>query len=338
MLATLLVGGLFCLFRWLHLIALEPYWVYLVIVIGGGVAQLVYTSLWEEPTRRWHRNAYIASSMATIAIVAYSTGWGPILSIGFLFGAASALELFGSRATLSCLAWTTVAIVLGQLAIALHLAPTIIHEPIVSGVAGLGLVGALLVIELLGRATAGREVLEAELRRSERRFSALVTSSSDIVIIVGTDGAVQYASPAFESVLGYSTAEASDLMAETLLHPEDRAGLSDAMAAAGGSGSAINKEIRLRRFDGEWLWFEAAITNLTADPDVNGFVADLRDITRRKDAEDRLAHAALHDSLTGLPNRTLILDRAEQMFGARPTSTGAGSGALPRPRQLQGHQ
>jgi diguanylate cyclase (GGDEF)-like protein/PAS domain S-box-containing protein len=314
MLAVPLVAGVFCLFRWLRLIALNPYWVYLAVLFGAAVIRVVYSALWEEPRRPWHRNAYIGSFMAVIAVVAYSTGWGPIMSIGFLFGAATAFQLFGSIATLPCLVWTAVAMVVGQLAIALHLAPTILHEPIVLGVAGLGLLGALLVIDLLGRATAGREVLEAELRRSERRFSALVTSSSDIVTIVGTDGMLQYASPAFESVLGYSSAAAQSLMGETLLHPDDRAGLRDAMAAAGGSGSAINEEIRLRRADGEWLWFEAAITNLTADPDVNGFVADLRDITRRKDAEDRLAHAALHDSLTGLPNRTLILNRAEQLL------------------------
>ena len=99
-----------------------------------------------------------------------------------------------------------------------------------------------------------------------------------------------------------------------MLHADDREGLATAMAAAGTSGSTISEEIRFRRSDGEWLWFEAAITNLTDDPDVNGYVANLRDITRRKDAEDRLAHAALHDSLTGLPNRALILNRAEQML------------------------
>jgi diguanylate cyclase (GGDEF)-like protein/PAS domain S-box-containing protein len=203
----------------------------------------------------------------------------------------------------------------GQLAIVLHLAPTMIHVPLVHGVAGLGLLGALLVIQLLGRADAGREAVEGELRRSERRFSALVTSSSDIVIVAGTDGSLQYTSPAFESVLGYPSDHAQNLMGGTLLHPDDRPALQAAMTASSGSpGSTVNEEIRLRCANGDWLWFEAALTDLRSDPDVNGYVANLRDITRRKYAEERLAHAALHDALTGLPNRALILDRAGQML------------------------
>ena len=309
-----LVAAIFCLFRWLHLIAPEPYWLYVALVIAGGVLRIGYVSLWTDPSRSWHPYAYVGASSAVTAVIAYSTGWGPILSIGFLFTTAAALELFGSRATRPCLVWTSIAMILGQLAIALHLAPTIIKAPTVLGVAGLGLVGALMVIVLLGHATAAREMLESELRGSERRLSALVTSSSDIVLVATAGGELSYASPAFESVLGYPSGDAHSLMADTLLHSDDREGLATAMAAAGTSGSTISEEIRFRRSDGEWLWFEAAITNLTDDPDVNGYVANLRDITRRKDAEDRLAHAALHDSLTGLPNRALILNRAEQML------------------------
>ncbi len=309
-----IVAAIFCLFRWLHLIADEPYWLFVAIVAAGGATRVGYSALWADARQRWHPTAYIGVSSAVTAVVAYSTGWGPILSIGFLFGSAAAFQLYGTRATLPSLVWTAIAVTLGQVAIVLGLAPTFLHQPQVDGVAALGLLGALFVIQILGRAVAGQEKLETELRRSERRFSTLVTSSGDIVIVAGTGGELQYASPAFTSVLGYPNAEAFNLLGEKLVHPDDRSGLRAAMAAAGTSGGRINEEIRLHRADGEWLWFEAAITNLTADPDVNGIVASLRDITRRKDAEDRLAHAALYDSLTGLPNRTLIHNRAEQML------------------------
>jgi diguanylate cyclase (GGDEF)-like protein/PAS domain S-box-containing protein len=308
------IAAIFCLFRGLHLIADEPYVLYIGVVFGGGVMRVVYSALWGDGLRMWHIWANVGCSLASTAVISYCTGWGAILSIGYIYGSASAIQTFGSKAARPCLVWTTAGIAVGQGAIALHLAPTFIHEPQVQGIAGLGLVGAVLVIGMLGHSTALREKLEVELRGSERRFSALVTSSSDIVLVVSKEGVLSYASPAFEAVLGYTSGESEGLMGERLVHPDDRETLRAAMAAAGGSGFPVHEEIRLRRIDGEVRWFEAAITNLTDDPTVGGFVGNLRDITRRKDAEDRLSHAALHDSLTGLPNRALIHNRAEQML------------------------
>ncbi|MER3485164.1 MAG: hypothetical protein C4345_03495, partial [Chloroflexota bacterium] len=50
-------------------------------------------------------------------------------------------------------------------------------------------------------------------------------------------------------------------------------------------------------------------TNLLADPTVQGIVINIRDITERKEAEERLLYQAFHDPLTDLPNRALFMDR-----------------------------
>jgi diguanylate cyclase (GGDEF)-like protein/PAS domain S-box-containing protein len=325
-LAVVLVAAVFCLFRWLHFIAPEPYWLYVGVLIAGGAIRVVATARLSDPHCRWHPNASVIAGSVATALVAYSTGWGSILTIGFLFGAASSFQIFGSRATAPLMVWTTVAVAVGQGAIAVGWAPTLIHQPEVHGVAVLGLLGALFVIELLGLSVKSQETLETELRRSERRFAALVNRAGDIVIVVGPGGVLRYATPAFTTVLGYP-ANDSFLLERDLVHPDDISGLLRAMAAAEATNGMVNEEIRLRCSNGDWLWFEANITNLTSDPDVNGFVASLRDITRRKDAEDRLAYAALYDSLTGLPNRSLILNRAQQML-ARARREGSPVAAL----------
>jgi diguanylate cyclase (GGDEF)-like protein len=78
-------------------------------------------------------------------------------------------------------------------------------------------------------------------------------------------------------------------------------------------GSATAKlEWRIRRGDGDWCDLEVIAADMRATSDVDGLVLTMRDITDRKHLDSELRRQALHDSLTGLPNRTLFLDRVEQ--------------------------
>jgi diguanylate cyclase (GGDEF)-like protein/PAS domain S-box-containing protein len=295
LLANPAVAAIFCLFRWLHLIAPEPYWLYIGVVVGGGATSVVSSVLWADVRRSWHRSAHIAANLAVIAVVAYSTGWGPILSIGFLFGAAAAIEQFGSGATRPCLMWTSIAVVLGQLAIALHLAPTLIHEPFVYGVAALGLMGALLVIELLGRTCAGREAVGLELRKSERRFKALVSNAADIIVVTNQAGIMQYVSPAFERILGRSADPYKDESMGTFVHPDDLGRIVDEFPPLLADPARVLRTVlRGRDVHGKWRHFETTITNHLDDPDVRGIVGNLHDITELREAHERFRSAFEH--------------------------------------------
>lgn len=294
------VAAIFCLFRWLHLIAPEPYWLYIGVVAFGGSVSVLSAAWWAEPRRRWHLNAHIATNMAVIALVAYSTGWGSILSIGFLFGAASALQIFGSKAMWPCLIWTALAVGLGQLAIALHLAPTLIHAPLVQGVAGLSLLGALLVIDLLGRATSGREAVEAELRQSERRFKALVSNATDIIIVTNREGTMKYVSPAFERVLGRSAEQYKEESMGAVIHPADLERMIEEFPPLLDDPSrALRTLLRIQDNHGRWRHFEATITNHLEDPDVRGVVGNLHDITDLREAHERF-RSAFEDAPIGM--------------------------------------
>jgi diguanylate cyclase (GGDEF)-like protein/PAS domain S-box-containing protein len=286
------VAGLFCLFRWLHLIAPQSYVTYVGVVFGGGIASVLSVTLWGDLRRSWHLRAHVGVSMTVIGVVIYITGWGPILSIGFLFGGAAAIETFGSRAKWPCLAWTTIVVILGQAAIAAHVAPSMFKEPDVQGVGALGLMGALLVIELLGRVAARREKVERELRQSERRFKALVSNSSDIIVVTDQAGIMQYVSPAFDRILGRSPDAYKQESMGAFLHPDDLARLSSEFPPLLIDPTRVLRtELRGQDTRGVWRHFEATVTNHLDDPDVGGIVGNLHDITELREAHERFRSA-----------------------------------------------
>jgi diguanylate cyclase (GGDEF)-like protein/PAS domain S-box-containing protein len=166
-------------------------------------------------------------------------------------------------------------------------------------------------VELRDRA-ATEQLLTADLRRSEERFRSLVRNSADIILVLQEDGTIAYESPAVERVLGRTTEERVGRSPLDLVHPDDR-DLAKRLLVdlAETPGAEATAELRLRHADGSWRTIEAAAKNLLDDVAVAGIVVNYRDITDRKQLEEQLRHQAFHDSLTGLANRALFLDRLE---------------------------
>jgi diguanylate cyclase (GGDEF)-like protein/PAS domain S-box-containing protein len=198
---------------------------------------------------------------------------------------------------------SAIALGLGELAIAGGIAPTLIAPPLVHGLAMLAALGLVFTIKMFERATAETETVAAELRQSEQRFRALVQHASDIIMVIDADATIRYVSPAFESILGYPAAEAVGMAGADLAHPGDLDALRAALAGSAPNSSEGNTEVRLATRDGEWRWFEVIVTNLTHDPSVEGWVANLRDVTERKASEAALneAQAAFRHAFDDAP-------------------------------------
>ena len=105
-----------------------------------------------------------------------------------------------------------------------------------------------------------------------------------------------------------------------------------------GAGKPRQFDIHMVRKDGSETWMLASTVGVVDDTgQYSGSFAMYTDITERKRAEGDLRHAALHDSLTGLPNRTLFADRLEQaILQAQRSRTRRP--AVARPRSFQGDQ
>jgi diguanylate cyclase (GGDEF)-like protein/PAS domain S-box-containing protein len=158
-----------------------------------------------------------------------------------------------------------------------------------------------------------RRRAEEGLRASEERFRSLVQNASDLISILDPDGVVRYESPSHRRVLGSEPEEHAGRSLLDLVHAEDRPAVEEALRQLLASpGEIVTFEHRLCHRDGSWRVIESTASNLLAQPAVAGIVLNSHDVTDRKRAEEKLLHDALHDDLTGLPNRALFMDRLRQ--------------------------
>jgi diguanylate cyclase (GGDEF)-like protein/PAS domain S-box-containing protein len=193
------------------------------------------------------------------------------------------------------------------------------HRALATGVAMFaGLGGAAVAwlgirVRRLGRAYRRLAGEQLGLRASEERFRALVQHAADIILVLEPDGTVRHVSPAVHTVLGYEPERLVGTHGWALVHEGDTQSAQalhvELLDHRGGSRSV---ELRWQHRDGSWRWLEVKGTNLLHQAGVRGIVLNARDISRHKSLEGQLVQRALHDQLTGLPNRILFMDRLEQ--------------------------
>jgi diguanylate cyclase (GGDEF)-like protein/PAS domain S-box-containing protein len=168
-----------------------------------------------------------------------------------------------------------------------------------------------LVLAII-RDVTERKGVEKAIKASEERFRSLVQNTSDIITILEADGTVRYISPAVERVTGYKPEGQIGTNALGSVHPDDRdRALGIYAAVLKNCGLHQPVEFRVPHKDGSWRYLEHIVNNLLDDPAVRGVVVNSRDVTERKALEEQLRHQALHDPLSGLPNRALFMDRLE---------------------------
>jgi diguanylate cyclase (GGDEF)-like protein/PAS domain S-box-containing protein len=153
---------------------------------------------------------------------------------------------------------------------------------------------------------------ERAMHLSEERFRSLVQNAADIISIVNPDGTIRYQSPSVENILGYSADNMVGTSIFSYLHPDDAEMVHHSLSLLFTEPSNAQRALlRARHVDGTWRHLEAIGANLLHDPNVNGLLLNIRDITERKELEDRLTHQAFHDPLTGLPNRMFFNNRLQ---------------------------
>lgn len=146
--------------------------------------------------------------------------------------------------------------------------------------------------------------VENELKRSEEKFRSMVQYSSDIISIVDQHGVILYQSPSSERILGYKPEELIGFKGFTNNHPNEIEKAEEVFnKVLNNPGIPIQTELMLRHKNGSWLYCEQTSTNLLDNPNVQGIVVNIRDITTQRKYFSQLEHLAYHDELTKLLNK-----------------------------------
>ncbi|MFG5408413.1 sensor domain-containing diguanylate cyclase [Piscinibacter sakaiensis] len=185
------------------------------------------------------------------------------------------------------------------------------------GVAALASLAILaFATTLVAVLTRQRAVAEA-LLASEALFRATFHQAAMGIAHVAPDGRILRANETFCRLLGYPL---ELLRARTLFELADPAGQAEARAflerrLAADDAVSPEAEAMYRRRDGRALWVHQALSVVPGPEGRPAFlVVVVQDISDRKALEQRLAHAALHDALTGLPNTVMFRDRLARVL------------------------
>jgi diguanylate cyclase (GGDEF)-like protein/PAS domain S-box-containing protein len=136
------------------------------------------------------------------------------------------------------------------------------------------------------------------------RIARLFEMTSDLLATISLEGRFTLLNPAWEQLLGWTREELRERPIRQLVHPEDVEQALGAILDRDGATSEIeNVTTRYQHRDGSWRWLL-----WSARRDGDSWYAAGKDVTDRV----WLERQALHDPLTGLPNRLLLMDRARQ--------------------------
>jgi diguanylate cyclase (GGDEF)-like protein/PAS domain S-box-containing protein len=181
--------------------------------------------------------------------------------------------------------------------------------------------GLVLIVMLIGftvmqHAFAGG-VTQGIVSDVERRALAL-TGAGDLIWDWDVSADKVFTSPEIESLLGLKRGTLDGPAAQWIdvVHPHDRDRFRAALDSVIEQGRGrLVQDFRLRTPDGHSLWFTLKARPVVgSDGEVVRLVGTLTDVSEAKIAEERLLHDAVHDNLTGLPNRRLFVDRLDAVL------------------------
>jgi len=322
--AVPIVVAMFWLLRAHGLIANLPIWALFLLVGGCSLLSAVANEAWPADLSGWRLYLRVGIELTGITIIIYAVGWGPTLVVGLVFGVADCLRSVGAATTRPAIVLSIILIGLGQAGIAVGFFPTLVPAPFVHALAVLAIAGLVFTIQLLGWVFGAKEHSDVALDEAEARFRGSFDGAPIGICLVKVDGRILQANEAFGRILGFEPGEIAGVRIEDMTHTDDRP-FNDAWTHRlfAGETDPLQFETRYLHADGHPVWVSLSASCIRdAKGDAQYGIAQIEDVTERRAMNELMAHAAIHDPLTDLPNRTLLVDRLEMALNRTDRSSG----------------
>jgi diguanylate cyclase (GGDEF)-like protein/PAS domain S-box-containing protein len=308
-------------FLWLyseHHVGDTPLWLMIVLLAVTSVVNFA-SVVWlrRHPGPGAPMQARLAVSAFSTAAIVYAIGWGSMFAIGFAVGVAEIVRSNGTATWRGALGWNAAAVAGGEIAIQLHLAPSILPLAIAHEVALLGFCCLAVVTRVLVLTGRSAEVAESKLRERSEHFESLVAHASDVIGVVDSTGTIRFVSPAVGTLLGYQPAELTSTQLADLIRADDVESirqLLDDLAQHPGSMDR-REDVRFRHRNGSTRLVVMSFTSRDASG-AGTIVINLHDVTVERALEERLRFDAMHDPLTGTWNRAAFTEAMEMACAA----------------------
>jgi len=157
------------------------------------------------------------------------------------------------------------------------------------------------------------------LKRSEERHRLLADNATDVIWTMSLSGHFTYISPSAEKLTGFSVVELMQQQMKQLVTAESYAQVKLQMKKAAQALQQSREypdyvgEVEQVCKDGRRVWSEVKISGMyDSQGALVGILGVSRDLTERRKIEEQMRYMAQHDTLTGLPNRTLFADRLQK--------------------------
>jgi len=165
-------------------------------------------------------------------------------------------------------------------------------------------------------------------RAPKSRLMEDVLASIPEAVAIEHDGHVLYTNPEFTRMFGYTAEEASGGNLSQMIVPETRLNEQATLEKAVNEQGRVLVETVRANNAGDLVDVSMHCAPLLVDESRVGYVYTFRDISAQRQTEDKLQHDAMHDVLTGLPNRALFMDRLNQAFSRRARRPDQSCGVL----------